>query len=316
MNKNCPTCLVVPDKINRRQDRLGVYAIDHFVRDVPDIAAAEPFFRAIGLRTRLQGRTLTVQAGAVDHDWVVMTDGPRAQLRRLSFAAYAEDVVPLRDRAAHAGYEIIGDDGDSFVLAGPDNIEVEIVGRDRQIFATAEMNKPPLVSAVAQHKSHIAMPAARRLSHVAIFTSNVPHALDFYTNAVGLVLSDRSGDTLAFLHAPHGSDHHVLALVKSFGPGVHHYSWDFGSIDAVGITTGNAHAQGYTAGWGFGRHVLGSNFFHYIRDPWDSYAELTAGLEYIDADEEWAAGDHPAEDAFYLWGPAPPADFVKNHQTS
>lgn len=24
----------------------------------------------------------------------------------------------------------------------------------------------------------------------------------------------------------------------------------------------------YTRGWGLGRHVLGSNYFHYIRDPW------------------------------------------------
>jgi catechol 2,3-dioxygenase len=315
MNKNCSSCLDGPEGSEKTRHRLGVYALDHFVRDVPDIAAAEPFFRALGLRTRRQEGALTVQAGAVDHDWAVITQGPHARLRRLSFATYPPDVAALRQRAAGTAYEILSETPDSFVLSGPDGIEVEIVARDRQMFDAVEANKPPLVPAVAQHKSQVIMPEALRLSHIAIFTSDVPRALDFYTNVVGLALSDRSGDTLAFLHAPHGSDHHVLALVKSFGPGVHHYSLDLGSIDAIGLTADNAHAQGYTAGWGFGRHVLGSNFFHYIRDPWGSHAELTAGLEYIAANEEWIAGDHPADDAFYLWGPAPPADFIENHQT-
>ena len=35
-------------------------------------------------------------------------------------------------------------------------------------------------------------------------------------------LSDRSGPGIAFLHSPHGSDHHLIALAKSDGPGLHH----------------------------------------------------------------------------------------------
>ncbi|MDB5687673.1 MAG: metapyrocatechase, partial [Rhizorhabdus sp.] len=70
--------------------------------------------------------------------------------------------------------------------------------------------------------------------------------------------------------------------------------------------------RGYDQGWGMGRHVLGSNIFHYVRDPWGSHAELTAGLEYIAADADWVAGDHAAHDAFYLWGPPPPPGFIDN----
>jgi hypothetical protein len=29
---------------------------------------------------------------------------------------------------------------------------------------------------------------------------------------------------------------------------------------------------------------------------------------------QWDSGDHPADDAFYLWGPDPPEDFVTNYE--
>ena len=64
--------------------------------------------------------------------------------------------------------------------------------------------------------------------------------------------------------------------------------------------------KGFTAGWGLGRHVLGSNYFHYVRDPWGSYAEYSSDIDYIPVDHDWKAGDHPPEDSFYVWGPAPP----------
>jgi hypothetical protein len=37
-------------------------------------------------------------------------------------------------------------------------------------------------------------------------------------------------------------------------------------------------------------------------------------MDYIPVDVEWSAADHPGEDSFYLWGPVPPADFVRNYE--
>ena len=55
-----------------------------------------------------------------------------------------------------------------------------------------------------------------------------------------------------------------------------------------------------------GRHVLGSNYFHYVRDPWGSYSEYSSDIDYIPVDCDWEAADHPGDDAFYVWGPNPP----------
>jgi hypothetical protein len=68
--------------------------------------------------------------------------------------------------------------------------------------------------------------------------------------------------------------------------------------------------QEYAEGWGLGRHVFGSNYFHYVRDPWGSYCKYSCEMDYIPAGSEWDGGDHGGEDAFYIWGPTPPADFA------
>ena len=108
----------------------------------------------------------------------------------------------------------------------------------------------------------------------------------------------------------HASDHHLVALAKSHAPGLHHTSWDVGSLDDVGNGAEQMRTAGFDQGWGVGRHVLGSNYFHYVRDPWGSYAEYSCDIDFVPHDLEWPAADHPPHDSFYVWGPAVPEDFV------
>ena len=121
------------------------------------------------------------------------------------------------------------------------------------------------------------MPAAPRsraprvqplyLSHILLFSADVARATRFYVDVLGLRVSDTSGDVIAFLHSPHGSDHHLIALAKSGGLGLHHTSWCVASLDDVGLGMEQMSAAGHGEGWGVGRHVLGSNYFRYVRDP-------------------------------------------------
>jgi catechol 2,3-dioxygenase-like lactoylglutathione lyase family enzyme len=152
----------------------------------------------------------------------------------------------------------------------------------------------------------------RRLSHFALFTTDVDEAIVFYEKMLGIRLSDRSGPFVAFLHGPHGSDHHMLALVKSDHRGMHHVSWDVGSFQEVGLGMAQMARAGFTEGWGIGRHVLGANYFFYCRDPWGSYSEYSADMDYIPHDTDWNAADHPPEDSLFLWGPNPPEEFIQN----
>ncbi len=166
----------------------------------------------------------------------------------------------------------------------------------------------------APSRSSVKRTHPRRLAHVLLFTRDVRKAIDFYTRVLGLRLSDHSGDNIAFLHGIHGSDHHMIAVARSNAPGHHHFSWDVGSVDDIGIGAMHMLDKGFAKGWGLGRHVLGSNFFHYVQDPWGSFCEYSADIDYVPVDCDWPSGDHPPEDLFDVWGPNVPSDFVHNYE--
>jgi hypothetical protein len=44
-----------------------------------------------------------------------------------------------------------------------------------------------------------------------------------------------AGDGVCFMHGIHGSDHHLLAFAKSSATGLHHCSWDVGSIEEIDV---------------------------------------------------------------------------------
>jgi catechol 2,3-dioxygenase len=179
-----------------------------------------------------------------------------------------------------------------------------------------DMTSSPGGVAGAPQRSKAPKVRPLRLAHVLIFTADVPQAIAFYSRVLGLRLSDRSGDGICFMHGIHGSDHHLVAFAKSSAPGLHHCSWDVGGVNEIGKGAMQMADKGYQKGWGLGRHVLGSNYFHYVRDPWGSYSEYSADIDYIPSTCDWDAGDYPPEDSIYLWGPELPKDFIVNHEAA
>ena len=136
-------------------------------------------------------------------------------------------------------------------------------------------DNPPGLPGVgnAPKRSATKLVKPRRMAHVLVFTTDVSRATNFYSRVLGPRVSDRSGNDICFMHGIHGSDHHLFAFVKSNAPGLHHCSWDVGSIDEIGRGAMQMADQGFSRGWGLGRHVSGSNYFHYVRDPWGSHCE-------------------------------------------
>jgi hypothetical protein len=68
--------------------------------------------------------------------------------------------------------------------------------------------------------------------------------------------------------------------------------------------------------WGFGRHTIGSNFFHYIQDPWGSWFEYYSDMDHIDDYTYWKPTNYDMADSLASWGPPVPSDFVQNHEVS
>jgi len=126
----------------------------------------------------------------------------------------------------------------------------------------------PPVKAPREPQQVAAHAAAVPVARARAYARRAAHD-KFCSDVLGLRLSDKSRHR-AFIHTPHGSDHH---LVGSPSP-----------MRRVCITRAGRRqlprrrpgcraayaAAGYAEGWGVGRHVLGSNYFYYVRDPWGS----------------------------------------------
>jgi catechol 2,3-dioxygenase-like lactoylglutathione lyase family enzyme len=303
----------------RRPGALGVHSLDHFCLAVPDLEAARRFYAAFGLEVRERGNALDLHTDTSPHRWGSLVEGPRKRLHHLSFGAFEDDFDRLRQRLEGLGVARIdppaGMDGNGIWFQDSDGNAVEIrvaeksspnakLGTAAVSSAAGVRGTPPL--------SQTTGPKPRRMSHVLMFARDVARSVAFYSDALGLRLSDEAGGVIAFMHGIHGSDHHLLAFAKSAAPGYHHSSWDVASVNDIGLGAVHMADQGYSKGWGVGRHMVGSNYFHYVADPWGSWAEYGTDIDYIPADQDWQAGSHVPHDAFKVWGPEPPADFVAN----
>jgi catechol 2,3-dioxygenase-like lactoylglutathione lyase family enzyme len=299
---------------------LGVHSLDHFVLTVPDLVPAQRFYGDFGLDARAAGSMLALRTVCDEHPWGLVVEGKHKRLHHLAFGCYPDDLPYLQERAEANGAEFAaapaGFESNGFWLRDPAGllVEVKVAAKTSPAHKTGgTWSSSPEGVAGAPLRGNGPVVRPRRLSHVLVFTTDIDKAIEFYTRNLGLRLSDRS-DLVAFLHAIHGSDHHILAFAQSNAPGMHHCSWDMGGIDDIGLGAMNMAAKGYVKGWGLGRHVLGSNYFHYVQDPWGSFAEYSCDIDYIPATQSWDAKYHAPEDSFFLWGPEPPADFTVNRE--
>ena len=306
---------------SRRPGALGVHSIDHFLLSVPDVEEARKFYGGFGLEIRHEEGKLNLYTEGHPHRWGALTQGPRKSLRYISFGVFEDDFPRFRERLEGMGVPLLdpprGFESNGLWFHDCDGTLLEIRAAGKcSPDAKPAAGTPPGLPGIANAPSRSTAPLVHphRLAHMLVFTRNVPNTLKFYGEVLGLRLSDRSGDAIGFMHGIHGSDHHMIAFLKSDAPGLHHLSWDAGSIQAIGLGAMQMAGKGYRAGWGLGRHVLGSNYFHYVRDPWGSYCEYACDIDYIPADVDWQSGDHPPEDSFYVWGPEPPKDFAVNYE--
>jgi catechol 2,3-dioxygenase-like lactoylglutathione lyase family enzyme len=302
----------------------AVHSLDAVVFQVPDLEPARHFYGAFGLRVDDRGSHLALGTFGQPHHWAEVHAGHAGagnkHLAFLRFACFEQDYEAIKQRClARAGGSCephpLGDARGSWFMH-PDGWRIQLVvgemSAPRQAAVPAPAEVVPLGTGKSVARSKVKQVQPRRLSHALLFSADVARAATFLEDTVGLKTTDTSADIIYFMHGVHGSDHHMLGIVKSEGPGLHHLSWDVASVQQVGLGMEQMLQAGYTNGWGVGRHVLGSNYFYYVQDPWGSFCEFSHDIDYVPAGFEWPRQDHPVEDSFYVWGPQPPAYFTVN----
>ena len=309
---------------------MAVTNLQHVGLAVPDIQIGLDFYGDAGLETYARDGMGVVGCQGRSQDQLRLIEGARKKLHHLCFGTTEAGLASIRANLESNGVQLLDAPNESpdegLWVRDPDGIYVNIKIAD----AAPSFGGPDALGNQADwptntpgHFERRGLRAApprdiavnpRRLGHVLQFTPDVDRKIDFYTRMLGMRVADRVGEMIAFMYLQGGSDHHVVALAKSDGPGLHHASFEMANADHISLNAQRMVDKGHRSHWGFGRHVIGSNFFHYMRDPWDGLIEFFSDIDYIPGDCAWEAGEWPEQDSLYLWGPALPEDFVTNYE--
>jgi catechol 2,3-dioxygenase-like lactoylglutathione lyase family enzyme len=303
---------------------MTVRSLQHIALAVPDPAVGKKFYTDFGLEGREDGKRVIMRCHGRNQDQVVLVEGRKKRMHHISLGARAEALGALKARLEKNGTRLLDAPkeapGDGLWFRDLDELLVNVrVAEPAPWLPAAEwrINNPGHLnrSGVPGYPRRDMPVQPRRLGHTLRFSPNLERQVDFYTRVVGMRLSDRSQDIVAFLRSGEGgSDHHVLGFIKSDRPGYHHASFEVANVDELGLGACRLIDKGYRNGWGFGRHVIGSNFFHYIRDPWGSLVEYFCDIDYIPGDMDWKPTNYAPEDSLYVWGPSVPDDFGINFE--
>ncbi len=301
----------------------AIHSLDHVALRVPDLSLAASFYEAFGLSVARVGEVLTLKCTGSGHVWARIVQGTGKGLAWLSFGCSDTDYRGLLRQLEASGAQRQdapreAESGGSW-YADPDGNLLQIkVGpkvspSSRQL---AQPLMPERLRGVEGGRKGAPRVRPTRLSHVMLFSHDVPRQSAFYCDTMGLGLADTSLDLLSFLYARQGSDHHVLAFAKSARRGFHHAAWVVPSMEECGLGGRQMADAGYVHGWGVGRHGVGSNHFHYVRDPWGSYCEYSADIDFIASGAAWTSGQHDPLEALCYWGPDLPETFLVNSESA
>jgi hypothetical protein len=174
----------------------------------------------------------------------------------------------------------------------------------------AQFNSPGVNRRInAGVRTEVAPSPVLRFGHVVLQTPLFGETLMWYMSHFGLIPTDMQTlpdgtPALAFCRLDRGSepaDHHTVALVAGPAAKMLHVSTETVDLDAIGQGQQFLWSKGWEHFWGMGRHLLGSQFYDYWKDPvgdeWEHYADgdvMTA---------DYPTGLHPLTlGGLWAWG--------------
>ena len=272
---------------------------------VPDVAATAAFYRDFGLQEVAPGQ-LASTAGGVQ---LVLASGPARTVRRLGVGVDDESDL---DRIAH-NLQVLG----ASCERGDGALETRDLALDVALRITiapriAARPAPPTARGPrgALMPEEGEQPRPRKLSHVVLGSPDAAATCRLLCEGLGFRVSDRLPEVNAtFLRC--GSDHHDVLVQPAPRPFMHHTAWELGSVDEVGRAAMRMLERDPARQvWGLGRHLVGSNYFWYLRDPAGNFAEYSSDVDTISDDAAWQPGDFHGRAQLYAWGPPPPLEFL------
>jgi catechol 2,3-dioxygenase-like lactoylglutathione lyase family enzyme len=149
----------------------------------------------------------------------------------------------------------------------------------------------------------------RKLGHVNCLTGSLREGVAFYTEILGMSISDWLADGGVWFHV--NSDHHVMALVDKGYAHFHHFAFDTVDIGKMRDMLDHVARHGRWLGWGPTRHGIAGNIASYIRIVEEScFVELYCDMEQLQ--DRHVPRMYPDDRyASNTWGPLPPRSYFR-----
>jgi catechol 2,3-dioxygenase-like lactoylglutathione lyase family enzyme len=157
-------------------------------------------------------------------------------------------------------------------------------------------------------------PKPRKLGHLVLNVRDIRASVAFYTEIVGLEVSDWIADQMVFLRC--AEDHHDLALAqippgeadtaggiyRPGRPGLEHFSYALGSLAEIEEMGRFLQARGVEIVRGIGKHGPGENVFLVFKDPDGNYVEFYCDMVQVTAERPYTPRVWPNDlDGFDQW---------------
>jgi catechol-2,3-dioxygenase len=150
---------------------------------------------------------------------------------------------------------------------------------------------------------------ARKVGHTNFLTSELEEQTAFYTDVLGMRITDRLGSAGVWLHI--NADHHVLAFVDKGYAHFHHVALELVDWGEIRVALDHLAQHGRWLAWGPLRHGLGRNLSAYVRVPdEDCFVEIFCDVEQLEPGHEpreWPDDAHSSN----VWGILPPRSYFR-----
>lgn len=292
---------------------MALHQLSSITIGVPDVDATVNYYQEFGLTPEAGGWLATRDAGQQMR--VVHT--PTRRLVALTIGADDhDDIARIGRQLATIGVPARAEDAGVVVSEPVTGIEVTVRVESRLVVPhvpATPYNGPGRVDRGASRAPGILREGPvrpRKLGHVVIGSVDQQATQRFFTDGIGLKVSDLVPGVAAFMRC--STDHHNVLVSSAPVNFLHHTAWEVDDIDEVGRgATAMLQDHPERHAWGLGRHHIGSNFFWYLRDPAGNFSEYYSDLDCIVEDALWKPQVWEGAKSTFSWGTPPPPSFIE-----
>ena len=293
---------------------MPLHRLTHVTIGVPDVAETSRYYADFGLTPLGEGRFASADGG----EQLRIVHSPRRRLVELGVGADdPDDLAAVADRLRRQGFAFSADGSGSVTATEPTTGATVVVAASARLqqpaVAAEQSNGPGRADRTGERAPAVLRDDAvrpSRLGHVVIGSADIEMIRRFFIDGVGFKVSDEMEGRAAFLRC--STDHHNVMVQSAPAAFLHHTSWQVRDVDEIGRGA-TAMLDGDPARhvWGMGRHLVGSNYFWYLRDPAGNFSEYYSDLDVILEDQLWQPQVWHGRAAYAAWGPPTPPSFIK-----